>query len=78
VRVESVLQGIRDEEPENVEGHVNPVNLVVGSIERELLKGLLVGPKTLHYGGEIIQQVLLAIENETLIALKAGNLSFAH
>ncbi len=33
VRVESSLQGIRDKEPEHVKGHVDLVNLVVGSVE---------------------------------------------
>jgi len=68
VRVESVLQGIRDKEPENVKGHVDLVNLVVGRVEGKLLKRFLIGPETLHNRGEIIQEVLLAIENEALIA----------
>jgi hypothetical protein len=61
VRVESVLQGIRDKEPENVKGHVDLVNLVVGRVEGKLLKRFLIGPETLHNRGEIIQEVLLAI-----------------
>lgn len=68
VRVESVLQGIRDKEPENVKGHIDLVNLVVGRVEGKLLKRFLIGPETLHNRGEIIQEVLLAIENEALIA----------
>ena len=50
----SVLQGISHKEPENVKGHVDLVNLVVGRVEGKLLKGFLVGPETLHNGGEII------------------------
>jgi hypothetical protein len=71
VWVESVLQGIRDKKPENVKGHVNLVNLVVGRVEGKLLKRFLIGPETLHNGGEIIQEVLLAIEDETQIAISA-------
>jgi len=71
VRVESVLQGIRDKEPENVKGHVDLVNLVVGRVEGKLLKRFLIGPETLHNRGEIIQEVLLAIENEAQIACSA-------
>jgi hypothetical protein len=78
VWVESVLQGIRDKKPENVKGHVNLLNLVVGRVEGKLLKGFLVGPETLHNRGEIIQEVLLAIEDETQIAFSARNLGFPH